>query len=258
MKISVCMASFNGEAFIGEQIASILPQLLEGDELVISDDSSTDNTLDVVGSFDDKRIRVLAGNTFHDPIRNFENAIARSSGDVIILSDQDDVWLENKLAVIRTHFIQPGRPVRTLVSDGYLIDESGTAKEGCLFSAFRTGRFRNSRSGRGIIRNIYDNTYMGCCMAFSRELLKVALPFPKGIPMHDSWLGLLGEIYGSVEFLPVKTIKYRLHQQNRSLRRVRIGQRLRWRMSLVYQLSKRVLEYPPVPVVRRRLMQHDP
>jgi glycosyltransferase involved in cell wall biosynthesis len=251
MRISVCMATFNGEAFIGEQIASIMPQLLEEDELVISDDSSTDNTLDVVRSFDDKRIRLLAGNTFRDPVRNFENAIARSRGDVIVLSDQDDVWLENKLAVIRQHFAQPGRPIRTLVSDGHIIDENGTPKGGSLFSSMRTGRFRNSRSGKGIIRNIYDNTYMGCCMAFSRELLKVALPFPNGIPMHDSWLGLLSEVYGSVEFLPVKTITYRLHQNNKSLQQAGTQQRLRWRISLVYQLLKRILQHAPTLFVRR-------
>lgn len=245
MKISVCMASFNGEAFIREQIASILPQLLENDEIVISDDSSTDDTLEAIKSFDDKRIRFLPGNTFHDPVRNFENAITRSKGDVIVLSDQDDVWLENKLDVIRQHFARPGRSIRTLVSDGYIIDENGVTREGSLFSSMRAGRFRNSKSGKGVIRNIYDNTYMGCCMAFSRELLTVALPFPKGIPMHDSWLGLLSEIYGSVEFLPVKTMNYRLHQNNKSLQRTDIGQKLRRRVSLIYHLSKRIVKYPP-------------
>ena len=97
MKISVCLASYNGEKFIFDQISSIISQLAEKDELIISDDSSTDTTLSIIKGFNDHRIKLFPGNTFYNPVYNFENALKQSAGEVIVLSDQDDIWLENKL-----------------------------------------------------------------------------------------------------------------------------------------------------------------
>jgi hypothetical protein len=231
MKLSVCMATYNGERFIAEQLASIMAQLDDCDEVVISDDSSTDGTLSVVEGFRDRRITVLPGNTFHNPIYNIEHAIKKSGGDIIVLSDQDDVWLENKLPVVRLWFSSEGPAVRTLVLDGCIIDESGCVLHDSLFDTLG--------SGSGILKNLYRNTYMGACMAFSRALLRVALPFPRGIPMHDSWLGLLSEMFGRVEFLPEKTIRYRRHQANRSFMRFTVRQQITWRFLLAYHLARR-------------------
>ncbi len=91
MKISVCLASYNGEKYIAEQLESILKQLGERDELIISDDSSTDQTLAIIDRFHDRRLRVFPGNSFYNPIFNFENALKQATGEVIALSDQDDV-----------------------------------------------------------------------------------------------------------------------------------------------------------------------
>lgn len=232
MKLSVCIATYNGERFIAEQLASITAQLDDCDEVVISDDSSTDGTLSIVEGFRDRRITVLPGNAFHNPIYNIENAIKKSGGDVIVLSDQDDVWLENKLSVVRRWFSTDGPAVRTCVLDGCIIDENGCVLHDSIFAMLGMGA--------GIIKNLYRNTYMGACMAFSRPLLRVALPFPRGIPMHDSWLGLLSEIYGRVEFFPEKTIRYRRHPANRSYRRFTVRQQITWRFLLAYHLVKRV------------------
>ena len=89
--ISVCMATYNGEKYIEEQLKSILSQLGENDEVIVSDDSSTDNTLAIVESFNDVRIKIFPNNKFHSPIFNFENALKQATGDYIFLSDQDDV-----------------------------------------------------------------------------------------------------------------------------------------------------------------------
>ena len=231
MKLSVSMATFNGERYIAEQLASILSLLDGRDELVVSDDSSTDATIAVIERLHDPRVKILPGNTFHNPIYNIENAIRRSDGEVIVLSDQDDVWLENKLDLVRRWFSSRKPGINTLVLDGAIIDEQGHVIEDSIFAGLG--------SGRGIIKNLYDNTYMGCCMAFSRELLKVALPFPRHIPMHDSWLGLLSELYGTVEFVREKTILYRRHPLNRSFRRFTVGQQITWRFFLAYHLAIR-------------------
>lgn len=237
MTVSVCMATYNGERYIGEQIKSIMPQLQDNDELIISDDSSTDQTIPIIKTLKDPRIRLYANNVFSDPIYNFENAIRHSTGDLIVLSDQDDIWLDDKLETLRSKFVEKPPRIALVVVDGLIINEYSDIIAESIFEKLR--------SGKGIVKNLYNNTYMGCCMAFSRQLLRIALPFPRKIPMHDSWLGLLAEIYGTVEFVPIKTIKYRRHGLSRSLQRVSIAQQLKWRILLAYHLIRKVRSQPP-------------
>jgi glycosyltransferase involved in cell wall biosynthesis len=234
MKISVCLASYNGEKFIFEQISSIISQLDEKDELVISDDSSTDKTLSIIKGFNDNRIKLFPGNKFYNPVYNFENALKQSTGEVIVLSDQDDIWLENKLSFIRQRFRNKPSKIYTVILDGQIIDENGTVTQESIFETLG--------SVKGIIKNLVKNTYMGCCMAFPRDLLEKVLPFPKGIPMHDSWIGLLSELYGVVEFVPLKTIQYRRHSVNQSFQGFSFSRQLRWRIALIFNLLKRWLE----------------
>lgn len=94
--ISVCMASYNGAIFIKQQAVSILNQLGLEDELIISDDGSKDNTLEILASLNDSRIKIYHHSAPHGVVSNFENAIKHASGDYIFLSDQDDIWLSNK------------------------------------------------------------------------------------------------------------------------------------------------------------------
>jgi glycosyltransferase involved in cell wall biosynthesis len=243
IRISVCMATFNGEPYVGQQLGSIIPQLAGQDELVISDDSSTDGTLHIIEELRNAHIRLFSGNVFHNPIYNIENAIRHAEGDIIVLSDQDDVWLENKLDLVRRWFSSKGTGINTLVLDGSIIDEQGHLIEDSIFAGLG--------SGKGILKNLYRNTYMGCCMAFTRELLRVALPFPPHIPMHDSWLGLLSELYGTVEFVPEKTVLYRRHPLNRSFRRFTVGQQIRWRFFLAYYLLRKVASRPAGPFAKK-------
>ena len=204
-KISVCMATRNGEKYIKEQLESILKQLNQEDEVVISDDSSNDGTVQIINQFGDERIRFFKNNAFH-PAFNFENALKRATGDIIVLSDQDDIWLDQKISVIRENFLQTSSPFHLVVLDGEIIDANGEVIGKSIFEKIN--------SGGGVLKNLYDNTYLGCCMAFSRQLLDIALPFPKRIPMHDMWLGLLAQLFGTVEFLNVKTIRYRKHSES--------------------------------------------
>ena len=97
MKFSVCIATFNGEKFIKEQLDSILCQLGVDDEIIISDDSSVDQTISIIESYKDKRIKIFVNQKFSSPIYNFENAIMKSRGDFIFLSDQDDIWQSDKV-----------------------------------------------------------------------------------------------------------------------------------------------------------------
>lgn len=232
--LSVCMATRNGSHYIREQLESILTQLGADDELIISDDASTDNTLDVLRSYQDARIRILTDNKFQSPIKNFENALRRARGQIVILSDQDDVWLPGRLDLIHERLDEESGRVSLIMMDGEIIDADGNRLEESIFSV--------NRVGAGILKNIYDNTYTGCCLAFTRPLLEIALPFPQRVPMHDMWLGILAEIFGRVEFVPVKTICYRRHNANTSFIRPSVYEQISRRVFLSLNLLKRYLD----------------
>ena len=205
MKISVAMAAFNGEKYIGEQINSILTQLNKGDELVISDDNSTDKTKSIILEYCEKNPQIkLIDGPCNGVIQNFENAINACSGDIIFLSDQDDVWLPNKITTVLDAFNQSGADV--VMHDAVVTDSKLNI---ALFSFFE---MRGSKAG--ILHNYLKNSYMGCCMAFKSDFKKRFLPFPKKIPMHDQWIGLIAERFGSVVFMKEKLIKYRRHSGN--------------------------------------------
>ena len=94
--ISVCIATYNGEKYLREQLDSILPQLAESDEVIVSDDGSTDGTIDLITSLNDPRIKIVSNSGRKGYVGNFENALKHTTGDYIFLSDQDDIWYPNK------------------------------------------------------------------------------------------------------------------------------------------------------------------
>jgi glycosyltransferase involved in cell wall biosynthesis len=230
------MATRNGERFIRDQLESILCQLSPADEVVISDDSSTDRTVEIAAAFHDPRIRLLTGNRFFSPIYNFEHALSHATGDVIILADQDDVWLSGRVELIRERFSGRRALVHAIVMDGEVVDEAGTVTAPSIFALLH--------SGPGLFRNVWSNSYMGCAMAVSRELLERALPFPSRLPMHDVWLGLLAELFGTVEFVPVVTFRYRKHGESLTefRRRFRPVTQISRRFWLVVRLVGRLVQ----------------
>ena len=114
------MATYNGGKYVKKQIESILSQLGTDDELIVSDDSSSDDTGSIVRSFLDERIAFLQGNAYHSPIYNFENALKHSRGDYVFLADQDDIWHESKVATV----VPLLHRYDLVVSDCIIIDES--------------------------------------------------------------------------------------------------------------------------------------
>jgi len=201
--ISVCIPTYNGEKYIEKQLESIMSQLSYNDEIIISDDSSTDNTIQIIEKINDPRIRILKNNTFKSPIFNLENAINNSKGDFIFLSDQDDIWKPNKVKTI-LKFLDKGFSL--VVSDCEIVDQ----EDKLLSNSF----FKLNNSGPGFFKNLYKNSYLGCCMAFNKQCFKYILPFPKNIAMHDIWIGLISELKGKVIFIDDQLISYRRHFGN--------------------------------------------
>lgn len=206
-KVSVAMATYNGELYIEEQINSILDNLNFGDELIISDDGSTDKTRQIISYYAkrDNRIKLIEGPK-NGIKQNFANAIENCSGKYIFLSDQDDIWNKNKVKKVIEVFKKDNCLV--VEHDAKIINEE---KKEILSSFFE---FRNC--GSGLIKNIWKNTYIGCCMAFDSKLKEHILPIPNDIEMHDQWIGILGDKYGKTTFIKDKLILYRRHDNNSS------------------------------------------
>lgn len=200
--ISVCIATYNGERFIREQIDSILCQLSSDDEIIVSDDGSTDDTISIINSIDDKRIIIIEGPRKHSPTPNFECAMKEAKGEYVFLADQDDVWKPNKVEVCMKWL----QEYDCVVSDAEVTDSNLNTLYPSLYAIMQV------RQGH-IYNTVWKNGYTGCCMAFRRNVLEASLPFPKDIPMHDIWIGNVAAYKYNVKFIPDKLIMFRRHNE---------------------------------------------
>ncbi len=208
--VSVCIPTYNGGKFIKQQLETILCQLNSGDEVIISDDGSTDDTLMIISAFNDPRIKIVhhtpkkRNYNFDLTTRNFENALNYAQGTFIFLADQDDEWVMDKVkktvALLENYDL--------VLHDCEVIDEHG--------KVLQRSYFEQIKSEKGIIKNLYKNSYLGCCMAFRRSIIQNIVPFPKREIPHDIWIGLICEYYGNVKFLSEKLVLYRRHGNNLS------------------------------------------
>lgn len=234
---TVCMATYNGERHVAVQLASILQSPRVG-EVLVSDDGSTDRTREIVLGFADPRVRLLDGPRA-GVIRNFESLLSAARGEFIFLADQDDVWLPHKvdtmLAALQTADL--------VVSDCVVVDDQLRVQQPS-FQALR-------HSGPGLLKNLARNSYLGCCMALRRRVLARALPFPRQVPMHDWWLGLVAECGGTVRFLQEPLLQYRRHGGNASSTSepstATLARQITWRLSLAAHLMWRGV----APALRR-------
>lgn len=204
--ISVCIATYNGEKYIKEQLLSILPQLGKKDEVIISDDHSTDNTLDIVKGLNDNRIKIVMNNREKGYTSNFENALSYAIGDYIFLSDQDDIWMSNKV----DYCIAELKEYDLVVSDAILINSKGEKIDDSFF--YKRNVYYTW------LGNIFKFGFLGCCMAFKMNVLKKALPFPKKhlYCTHDNWIFLVAQSFYKVKISHEKLIRYRRHTDNTS------------------------------------------
>ena len=232
VRCSVAMATYNGEKYLREQLESIICNLSDEDEIVISDDGSADGTCKIITEYQlrDSRVRFVKG-MGKGVIANFENAIMHATGEYIFLCDQDDVWEENKIEKVLDCFLK--QDCQVVVHDADVWDEN----EDVIIPSFIN--YRGSKSGA--INNIIKNSYIGCCMAFRRELLEYILTIPKNIEMHDQWIGVIGDIKGKTYFFDEVLLHYRRHGDNvSSFRHYPIKKMVCKRIVFVCELIKRL------------------
>jgi len=209
--ISVCMATYNGEKYIKEQVESILRQLAEEDELIVSDDGSTDGTIKILENFGDKRIKIFKHSRdlnnkhpFYPSTKNFENALTKAQGDYIFLSDQDDVWMPDKVKITLPFLKEQDTLV---VSDAWIINENLEKQE-------KLSKYMPYK--KGYFRNLFKCTTQGCRIAFTKNIKDFCLPFPNGVIIHDFWIRQLVELKFKVRYIPEPLIFYRQHSNNLS------------------------------------------
>jgi hypothetical protein len=233
--ISVAIASYNGAAYIGAQLESILCQTVLPDEIVVSDDGSSDSTLDILAALraaSPLPIRVLTRTTRLGVVANFEQAILATTGDIVFLADHDDIWNREKIAAVRDAFAaapdvsviftdaQVVGPDRSLIAQS-MLDYCGlTPRERGLIGAGRLYELLLSR-----------NIATGATMAFRRSILGDILPFPDSW-LHDEWIAIVLASRGAAMLLPQELIEYRQHAGNALGARQRQPMRLRELFSL--------------------------
>lgn len=200
--ISVCMATYNGGKYLKEQIGSILKQLGVTDELVISDDGSNDNTLALINSFNDRRIKIYNNECSKGVNGNFETALQKAIGDIIFLSDQDDIWMPNKIQ----ESLDLLNDCDMIIHNAKIVDGKGFSNGSDYFSCLH--------KHTGFFWNLYEVRCLGCCMVFKRKVLRECLPFPKSIVGHDYWIGMYALSKFKVKFPSVQLICYRRHDDN--------------------------------------------
>lgn len=229
MKISVALAAYKGEQYISEQIDSILSQLGENDELIVSDDYPEGKTREIVLDYHskDKRIRYVEGKG-NGVVKNFENALKVCTGDIIFLSDQDDVWMPNKVECVMNEFKNGADLV---LHDAAVTDSALNITEPSYFAVHG--------SNASFLGNMARNSFVGCCMSFTKEVLHESLPFPEALPMHDWWIALVAmKKKRKVVLLGKPLIKWRRHSGTVTGKKTSLLQKIMWRVNILLSLMK--------------------
>lgn len=205
IRMSVCLATYNGQRYIGDQMRTILADISADDEIVVVDDASTDNTVAMIAAFCDPRIRIYVNSVNQGHVRAFERAIQSAIGSSVCLADQDDLWPRGRTDAIA----QALRGSDIVVGQYKTFSDSGESYTSRLQSAGSAHAFRNVAGlawGR--------REYFGCAMAFNSSIREYILPIPRYVEAHDHWIALYGNIGGELRHLDRIVVLRRLHDAN--------------------------------------------
>ncbi|MBC5991609.1 glycosyltransferase family 2 protein [Pontibacter cellulosilyticus] len=205
-KITVCIATCNGEDYIEQQINSVINQTFPPYEIIISDDNSTDNTIAIIRRIKTNiPIKIYINKQRLGFVYNFERAIQSATGDFIALSDQDDIWAKNKLEVL----VKQIGSHALVHSDAFLINEVGVLTHKSFTKYYKKDLYQPVQKYFEGINNV-----TGCTCLFRSSLKRKALPFPTHLPYHDWWLALVAYNNGGIKYVEEPLVGYRQHCNN--------------------------------------------
>lgn len=239
MDVSVCMATYNGEKFINDQLNSILSQIDRNDELIIIDDCSKDNTAKIIKNYNDKRIKLFQNKTNNGHVYSFGRAISLASNNFIFLSDQDDIWIPGRVQLMKSTLQNTSA---LLVSSNFELmfsNDSILLPKNKLFTKESAKNFMN-------IIGIFlgKRSYFGCAMAFKYDLLKYILPFPHFIESHDLWIALVSNFIGKNWHLEQITLTRRIHTNNLTTSN----------RPLISKIKTRIIHIKSIAVIIKRIL----
>ncbi len=203
--ISIALCTYNGAKYLSEQLDSLLNQTYPNLELVIQDDCSTDTTWDILKQYEahHPHIKLFRNNSNLGFQKNFESILGKCIGDWIAISDQDDIWLPEKIETL--YRLSKGNIL--VYHDSELVDENGTSLNKNVSDKF------NFISGKNPNAFLFFNCVSGHSMMFSNKLINLIFPFPTN-GYYDHWIAFVGSHCGSIAFSERQLVKYRQHQSN--------------------------------------------
>jgi glycosyltransferase involved in cell wall biosynthesis len=230
------MATYNGASFLSEQLSSILQQLREDDELIIVDDCSSDTTVALIKSANDRRMHLHQNEVNLGVNASFGRAISLSRNPIVLMADQDDIWLEGRVDILCNALTQSKALVvssntRYVNSQGHPIS----------FSAPRLSASDSKRHLKNLLRIFSGNAgYFGCAMGFRREVTPLILPIPPFVESHDLWIALASNLIRSNVHCESETLARRVHGRNASI--VQRGLLPKLKARLIFAKSLAVLQ----------------
>lgn len=220
LRLSIVMCTYNGAAYLQPQLDSLLAQKRLPDDIVLSDDASTDPTMSVLEAFavTARQAGVDVQLTRHATnvgfVENFSSALRQAGGDVLFLCDQDDVWHADKLAVMAARFADD-TALQLLHSDARLVDADGRSMGCSMFDALQmtADEKRAIHDGRAFDVVMRRSFVTGATLAVRRSMVERALPIGMDW-IHDEWLAAVVSAFGKIDFVDAPLIDYRQHGGN--------------------------------------------
>ncbi|WP_304544128.1 glycosyltransferase family 2 protein [Sulfurimonas microaerophilic] len=204
--VSVAIATYNGEKYLRKQLDSIYNQTYQNIEVIVCDDCSDDNTINILEEYSKKYNLIYYLNEYNlGYVKNFEKAISLCNGDYIALSDQDDIWLPQKLEVL----VEEIDKNSVIHSDAFLIDN----RDRTISDSWT--KFYKKNTNTEMIKCIFgENDITGCTCMITKEFVSKIIPFPKEFKYHDMWIAMVGINNGGIKYIDKPLIMYRLHENN--------------------------------------------
>mgnify|MGYP000031052653 CR=1 FL=1 len=204
--ISVALATYNGELFLKMQLDSILQQSISIDEIVIVDDASMDGTVEIIKEYQitNPLIKLIKNPSNFGPTKSFEIAVNNCHGDLIVLSDQDDIWYKNKVAVLVSNIGN----AKLIHHDASLIDDKGNKIGESLLE------FIDYYPIESFFVRLMREGVHGCCLMMTKEVAFAARDIPAGFIYHDFFYNLVACSLGDIKTINLPLMSYRLHGNN--------------------------------------------
>ncbi|WP_458729707.1 glycosyltransferase family 2 protein [Pseudomonas brenneri] len=211
-EINIVIATYNGARFVADFLASLVEQTRKDFKIIVSDDGSTDETIEIIEMYRcSLNIEIYKNNGVSGVVGNFNSGLQNTTADYVFLADQDDWWAPSKIEVMMDtayHYEVKGKPL-LVFSDIEVVDKDLKSVHQSYYAYSK-----KISNNLGVQDFVISNHIPGCAMLINKTLAEKAMPFPEGIRMHDWWLAAVAHAIGHVVYVDTPLIKYRQHAGN--------------------------------------------